>query len=68
RETIINTAILISSTSWTEDENFDILLDTFKPHANIGISLHTSSSGLDFPMKVIDMFGCNLPVCAIDFE
>uniref|UniRef100_A0ABM0M406 Chitobiosyldiphosphodolichol beta-mannosyltransferase-like n=1 Tax=Saccoglossus kowalevskii TaxID=10224 RepID=A0ABM0M406_SACKO len=115
-------ALLISSTSWTEDEDFSILLSALEKYeaaccesssglpkivcaitgkgpmkeyyqgiiatkkfqhvhictpwlaaedyplllgsADIGICLHTSSSGLDLPMKVVDMFGCGLPVCA----
>eukprot|EP00548_Thalassiothrix_antarctica_P020137 CAMPEP_0194187548 /NCGR_PEP_ID=MMETSP0154-20130528/51366_1 /TAXON_ID=1049557 /ORGANISM="Thalassiothrix antarctica, Strain L6-D1" /LENGTH=288 /DNA_ID=CAMNT_0038907349 /DNA_START=219 /DNA_END=1082 /DNA_ORIENTATION=- len=118
----MNRPVLVtSSTSWTEDENFDILLDAlitldkrlktlriivcltgkgpmkqfyeekisrlhFKqisihtlwlepgdyPRllacADVGISLHTSTSGLDLPMKILDLFGCKTPVCAIDFE
>ena len=118
-------AVLISSTSWTEDEDFSILLDAlilyekeklvknslpklvciitgkgplkihykqrireyeFKNVAvitpwlesedypvvigcgDLGVSLHFSSSGLDLPMKVVDMFGCCMPVCAINFS
>ncbi|KPI40417.1 Chitobiosyldiphosphodolichol beta-mannosyltransferase [Cyphellophora attinorum] len=115
--------LLVSSTSWTPDEDFSILLDALcqysqraasgsnlpevvivitgkgpqKQHyetlidkltsqgmlskvhiytdwlsfsdyarllaaADLGISLHTSSSGVDLPMKVVDMFGAGLPV------
>ncbi|KAI9823845.1 MAG: mannosyltransferase [Phylliscum demangeonii] len=116
------TYLLVSSTSWTADEDFSILLDAFVAYsasaldrpapailaiitgkgpmqahylqrissltsegklgrvsvltawfstadyasllasADLGISLHVSSSGLDLPMKVVDMFGCGLPV------
>ena len=118
------TRLLVSSTSWTPDEDFDVLLDalvrysdlamtshpylpeillvvtgkgplkdkflsriaslksrdklemiTFKTAwlstedyanllsaADLGVSLHKSSSGVDLPMKVVDMFGAGLPV------
>lgn len=116
--------LVISSTSWTPDEDFSTLLDALKAYsssdgkknqrpsllvvitgkgplkaefessvrqaeergllskvkikttyfddiadyakllgsADLGISLHTSSSGVDLPMKVVDMFGAGLPV------
>ncbi|RZF40575.1 hypothetical protein LSTR_LSTR013289 [Laodelphax striatellus] len=116
-------AILISSTSWTEDEDFGILLSALLDYdqsdddslprlvcvitgkgplkefyagkmaavewrrvavvlpwleaedyplvlgsGDLGVSLHLSTSGLDLPMKVVDMFGCSLPVAAYKFN
>ncbi|KAM0681952.1 mannosyltransferase [Mitosporidium daphniae] len=37
--------------------------------ADLGISFHVSSSGLDFPMKIIDMVSCNTPqIAALEFQ
>lgn len=106
--------LVVSSTSWSPDEDFTIFLDAlrlfrtplkvvitgkgplqqefmerveeanlihkincvFLPHseyvsllasADLGVCLHASTSGLDLPMKVVDMFGAGLPVLALDF-
>ncbi|EAW79228.1 hCG1818012 [Homo sapiens] len=118
-------ALLVSSTSWTEDEDFSILLAALEKFeqltldgqnlpslvcvitgkgplreyysrlihqkhfqhiqvcipwlegrglppllgsVDLDVCLDTSSSGLDLPMKVVDMFRCCLPACAVNFK
>jgi beta-1,4-mannosyltransferase len=48
---------------WLTDELYRDLLRA----AHLGVSMHRSASGLDLPMKIVDMIEAGLPVLAYDY-
>jgi beta-1,4-mannosyltransferase len=48
---------------WLESNDYPLLLSV----CDVGLCFHKSSSNLDLPMKVVDMFGARLPVLCLEF-
>jgi beta-1,4-mannosyltransferase len=54
---------LLSDTGFLPEADY---LDLLR-RADVGLSLHRSSSGLDLAMKVVDLLGVGIPVCVLDY-
>ncbi|GJS32217.1 UDP-glycosyltransferase TURAN-like protein isoform X3 [Tanacetum coccineum] len=68
----LNLTSVAFRTMWLSLEDYPLLLgEQVYVHmigSDLGACLHTSSLGLDIPIKVVDMFGCGLPVCVVSYS
>jgi len=51
-------------TAWLEIDDYPKLVGS----ADLGVCLHFSSSSLDLPMKVVDMYAVGLPCLAFNYR
>ena len=51
-------------TAWLEIDDYPKIVAS----ADFGICMHFSSSGLDLPMKIVDMFSAKLPCIAYRYQ
>jgi beta-1,4-mannosyltransferase len=60
----LSSAIVVSTVYFQSFIDYSTMLGA----ADVGLSVHFSSSGLDLPMKCVDMLGAGLPVAAVSYE